>query len=83
MAYNKESSSRVDQAKQVFKHFGATVKELCAVMGRFDTVFTVEAPDDETIVKAALAPGSRGNAKTETLRAFTEYEFQNMVATLP
>lgn len=79
----KDSPTRVEQAKELFRSLGAQVKEFYALMGQYDTIFIVEAPDDETIVKAALAVGSMGNVRTETLRAFTEDEFREMVAALP
>ena len=79
----KESPARVEAAKKAFQEMGARVKEFYSVMGRYDTVFIVEAPDDETIAKAALAVGSLGNVRTETLRAFTEDEFRKIVAVLP
>ena len=40
-------------------------------MGRFDQVAVVEAPDDETAAKLLMVVAERGNASTETLRAFT------------
>lgn len=79
----KQSPARVEQAKKAFRDMGAEVKAFYLLMGQYDTVFVVEAPDDETIAKAALAVGSKGNVSTETLRAFTEDEFRKMVAALP
>jgi len=32
----------------------------------------ISAPDDETMCKVALALGSLGNVRTETLRVFSE-----------
>jgi len=79
----KESPDRVDTAKQTFRAMGAEVKEFYSVMGKYDTVFVVEAPDDETIAKLTLAIGSLGNVRTETLRAFTEDEYRKIIADLP
>jgi len=79
----KESPDRVDAAKQTFQAMGAKVKEFYSVMGKYDTVFIVEAPDDETIAKLTLAIGSLGNVRTETLRTFTEDEYRKIIADLP
>ena len=79
----KESPDRVDAAKQTFRAMGAEVKEFYSVMGKYDTVLVVEAPDDETIAKLTLAIGSLGNVRTETLRAFTEDEYRKIIADLP
>jgi len=80
----KESPARVESAKKVFRDVGAEVKAFYAVMGgQYDTLFIVEAPDDETIAKAALATGSLGNVRTETHRIFTEDEYREIVGALP
>lgn len=52
-------------------------------MGRYDVVVISEAPNDETAAKLALATGMQGNVTTETLRAFPETEFRQIVAGLP
>ncbi len=79
----KESPSRVETLKKLFQDMGAEVKDFYSVMGQYDTVMIAEAPDDETIAKITLAIGSLGNVRSETLRAFTEDEFRNIVAVLP
>jgi uncharacterized protein with GYD domain len=79
----KKSPVRVDTAKGVFEELGAKVKEFYALLGQYDTVFIAEAPNDETIAKAAVAVASLGNVKTEILRAFTEKEFREIIAGLP
>jgi uncharacterized protein with GYD domain len=47
-------------------------------MGRFDQVSVVEAPDDETAAKLLMVVAERGNASTETLRAFTMDEVRKL-----
>ncbi len=79
----KESPARVEAAKRLFREMNAKVEEFYALMGRYDTIFIAEAPDDETIVKAVAALGSLGNVQAETLRAFTEEEFRNLIEALP
>jgi len=79
----KGSLARVEAAKQAFYALGAEVKAFYGLMGRYDTMFLVEAPDEATITKAALALGSLGHMQSETLRAFTEEEYQQLVAAIP
>jgi len=79
----KESPARVEALKQMFREAGAEIKEFYALLGRYDTAFIAEAPDDETIAGLALAIGSKGNVRSETLRAFTMDEFRKMVAAIP
>jgi uncharacterized protein with GYD domain len=46
-------------------------------------VVITEGPDAETATKLALAIGSQGAIRTETLRAFTEDEYRKIIAELP
>jgi len=48
-------------------------------MGRFDQVAFLEVPDDETAAKLAIMVAGRGNATTETLRAFTMDEMKKLL----
>lgn len=79
----KDSPNRLDAAKKAFQAAGAELKEFYLVQGRYDMVVISEAPDDETVTKVALAIGSRGSVRTETLRAFTEDEYRKIIAALP
>jgi uncharacterized protein with GYD domain len=79
----KDSPNRVEGLKQTFKEAGAEIKEFYALLGRYDTMFIAEAPDDETIARLALTIGSKGNVHTETLRAFTMDEYRGMLAGIP
>jgi uncharacterized protein with GYD domain len=49
-------------------------------MGRFDQVAVAEAPDDETAAKMLMIIAERGNATTETLRAFTMDEVRGLLS---
>ena len=79
----KKSPQRLDAAKKAFKEMGAELKEFYLVMGRYDIILLTEAPNDETVAKAALALGSLGNVRTESFRAFKEDEYRKIVSTLP
>ena len=79
----KQSPARIDALKQVFKASGAEIKQVLFVMGAYDTVLVVEAPDDETCARLSLTVSAAGNVHVETLRAFTEGEFRRLVAAMP
>ncbi|MFY9611444.1 MAG: GYD domain-containing protein [Blastocatellia bacterium] len=79
----KESPARIDALRSLFKEMGGEAKEFYVVMGRYDGVVIAEAPNDETAAKIALAVGSKGSARSETLRAFSEDEFRKIVGALP
>jgi uncharacterized protein with GYD domain len=69
-------------AKQAFQAAGSKIKEFYLVTGRYDMVLVAEAPDNETVAKLALAIGSAGAIRTETLQAFTEEEYRKIIAAL-
>src|SRR5512138_497265 len=79
----KQSPARVDAAKKLCRDLGGEVKQFYGLMGRYDTMFILEAPDDETAVKIAAAIGRQGNVRSETLRAFTEGEYLRILSALP
>lgn len=79
----KDGPARLDAGKETLKSFGSELKAFYLTMGRYDIVAISEAPDDAAAAKVALAVGSAGNVTTETLRAFTEDEYREIVAALP
>lgn len=79
----KGSPGRLDAAKALAKSLGGAIKEFYLTMGGFDIVCIIDMPDDATIARFALALGSLGNVRTQTLKAFSETEFRKIVANLP
>ena len=78
----KDSPSRLDAARKVFKDAGVTLREFYMVTGRYDMVIISEAQDDMALAKAALSVASKGNVQTETLRAFTESEYRTILGSI-
>jgi len=79
----KESPARLDAAKKAFQAVGGEVKDFYLVTGHYDMVMVSEVPDHETGVKLALAIGSAGAVRTETLHAYKEDEYRQIIASLP
>ena len=79
----KDSSTRLDTAKALFKSLGAEIKSFYLAMGRNDVIVVSEAPDDETVTKLILTIGSGGAVRTETFRIFTENEYRKLISELP
>ena len=48
-------------------------------IGRHDVVLIIEAPDDEAAMAFALSAGKLGNVRTETLRAFSQAEINQIL----
>ena len=70
----KDTSKRADAAKELAKKLGAKVLDLYWTIGRYDLALILDAPDDETMVAFGLSAGKIGNVRTETLRAFSQAE---------
>lgn len=51
-------------------------------MGRYDGVFISEFPDDATAAKFVLSVALLGFVSTETLKAFSETEFRQVIGSL-
>jgi len=79
----KESPARLDEFKKLVKSAGGEVKAFYMVTGQYDMIIVSEAPNDAAIAKVALATGSRGSVRSETVRAFTEDEYRKTIAALP
>ncbi len=52
-------------------------------MGAYDAVGIVDAPNDEAITTWALTVGSRGNVRTQTMRAYSVDEMDKILAKVP
>ncbi len=79
----KEVPDRIDAMKESIQAVGGELKAYYLVMGRYDTVLIAEFPDDMTYAQNTLAGVARGNVSTETLKAFTEDEFREIVRNMP
>lgn len=78
----EESPDRLDDAKALAESMGCTVRDFYLTFGDYDSVVVVEAPDDETMAQLALRVGQAGAVATETLKAFTEDEYREVIAGL-
>jgi uncharacterized protein with GYD domain len=78
----KESAKRLDLGRKKLKELGGEVKAFYLTTGKYDMVAIVEAPNDETLARHLLWLGSQGNVRTETVKAFTEDEFRQIVGGL-
>jgi uncharacterized protein with GYD domain len=70
---------RVDESERAIAQRGGKLVDMYVTLGRFDLVEIFEAPDDETAYAILLDLARHGNVRTETLRAFTRDEAENIV----
>ena len=71
----KNNPSRIREVNREVEQLGATVKAQWAVLGQYDFINVIEAPDEKTIARVSLELGSRGTARYESLAAIPIDEF--------
>jgi uncharacterized protein with GYD domain len=60
---------RLGEVNQEITDFGCTVVAQYAVLGQYDFISVIEAPDNETVAHMSLDLGSRGTVNIMTLPA--------------
>jgi uncharacterized protein with GYD domain len=70
---------RVEEAERAIRNRGGTLLDAYVTLGRYDVVEIFEAPDDETAYLILIEVAKHGQVTTETLRAFTRDEAENIV----
>ena len=79
----KDLPKRVASARQAIEKAGGKWLDWNLTMGEYDAVGTAEMPNDEAAVIFALSLGGLGNARTTTLKAFSESETIKIIGKLP
>jgi uncharacterized protein with GYD domain len=67
----KEKPERIREVNKEIEAFGVKVLEQYAVLGPYDFVNLVEAPDNDAVFKMSVELGSRGTIKILTMPAIT------------
>ncbi|AXG05306.1 GYD domain-containing protein [Haloplanus rubicundus] len=78
-----ESPDRLDDARGVVESMGGELTHFFLTMGQYDAVAIMEMPDAETATQAGITISGGGAIRTETLRAFPEDEYRELIAGLP
>ena len=78
----KDTAKRAAAARKAFERAGAK-PQIFYTFGQYDIVGIAEAPNDEVLLRLALATASLGNVRTTTLKAWTEAEAAKVIAKLP
>ena len=79
----KGAPDRVEANIKGAEAMGITIKSVYALMGEYDFLVVVEAPDATAVSKYALAASSKGTITTKTMQALSVDEFREIVAGLP
>jgi uncharacterized protein with GYD domain len=75
----KEKPERIKEVSKEVEKMGVKVISQYALLGAYDFVNILEAPDNQTIAKVALELGARGTLQTTTLAALSIDEFIKML----
>jgi len=71
----KENPGRIKEVNKEVEALGVKVKDQYAVLGPYDFVSIVEAPDNETVARVSAELASRGSVKIQTLTAIPIDDF--------
>lgn len=79
----KEAPMRLEAARKAIEAAGGKTLAFYVTMGQYDMVMICEFPDDEIASTYLLGVARLGNVRSETLKAFTEDQFRNILGNIP
>jgi len=71
----KANPQRIKEVNKEVEAMGIKILAQYVVLGQYDFINVLQAPDNETMAKLALELGSRGTLQTSTLAALTLDDF--------
>jgi len=71
----KENPERVKEVNKEVENMGVKIVAQYVLLGQYDFVNILDAPDNETISRVAVELGSRGTLQTTTMAAMTLDDF--------
>ena len=74
-----KNPDRIRAVRDEVEALGLTVKAQYALMGQYDFLNIIEAPDEKAMAKAAVMLAARGTLRTTTYQAI---EIEDLIATL-
>lgn len=75
----RQRPQRIKEVNKEVEQYGCRVAIQYAVLGEYDFVTIVEAPDNEAIAKMSLDLASRGTVRITSMPAFNIDDFVQMV----
>ena len=73
---------RIEEGERTIEEAGGTLVGVWVTLGRYDVVEIFEAPDDDTALEILTRLRRHGAEQTETLRAFTREEAEEIIKKL-
>jgi uncharacterized protein with GYD domain len=75
----RQNPDRIIAVKEEVEALGLKVVAQYALMGQYDFINIIDAPDEQTMAKAAVMLAARGTMRTTTLQAIS---IDELIATL-
>jgi uncharacterized protein with GYD domain len=79
----KDAPKRATAARELGKKVGVEIREVYMTSGADDLLVILDSPNADNVAKFALSLSSLGNVRTRTAHAWTEQEYQKLIAELP
>lgn len=79
----EETPQRLRELRAMLSEEHVELESVFLTLGQYDAVAVVRAPDDATVARAILSGAREWVLETETLRAFPEEDFLDIVKDLP
>ncbi len=76
----KQKPERILEVNREIEAMGVKIHKQYALLGSYDFMNLVEAPDNETVMRMSLELGSRGSIQFTTLPAVPVEEFVGKIA---
>jgi uncharacterized protein with GYD domain len=78
----KDAPAAAEEFKKTIAAMGAKLLGWYILMGQYDEMCILEAPNAETVAKILIPLGAKYGGKTETMQAFSEAEAMALMASM-
>jgi uncharacterized protein with GYD domain len=75
----KEKPERIKEVNKEVEGMGVKIRAQYALLGQYDFINILEAPNNEAVAKVGIQLGARGTLQTMTLAAMTLDDFIDML----
>ena len=75
----RDTQKRAGAFRDAAQKAGVTVREIYWLMGAYDGLIVMDAPDEATVTTVMADLGTLGNVRTQTMRAFDESEIGSVL----
>jgi uncharacterized protein with GYD domain len=78
----EDSPKRIDTARKSLEEMGGRFLSVYVTLGKYDLIITYDAPDDAVAARFTLLLGKLGNVRTESMKAYPEEAYRQIINTL-